>query len=141
MVRSSGAESSSVAASKAVPMPSRAAQRLIEAVQSRAKTGWPSCQSRPSRSRKSHNLPSSPICCPASIWGETSRRVFMPYSVSNTINPWVRDTCAAAAKIGSVKARSITGTKRRGGGCGGAHDDGAGERRGGPGEHGTAGEG
>ena len=54
--------SSNVVASSAVrpstkvisfwPMASRAAQRLIEATQSSAVTGWPSCQRRPSRKVK-----------------------------------------------------------------------------------------
>ena len=34
------------------PSASRAPQRLIDAMQSSAVTGWPSCQSRPSRSVK-----------------------------------------------------------------------------------------
>ena len=36
------------------PMPSRAPQRLRDATQSSAVTGWPSCHSRPSRKLKVH---------------------------------------------------------------------------------------
>ncbi len=52
MVRSSGADSSSVAAISSAPKPSRAAHRRMLATQSRASTRSPSCQNRPSRKRQ-----------------------------------------------------------------------------------------
>ncbi len=78
IVRSSGADSSSVASmqrgAEAVtrrPAPDRLA------AQSRASTGVPSCHSRPSRSRRSHCLPSFSTRWPSTICGDTSSRLFL----------------------------------------------------------------
>jgi hypothetical protein len=58
MVRSSGAERSSVAAISVPPNASRFAQRRMLATQSRAVTRSPSCHNRPDRKVSFHNLPS-----------------------------------------------------------------------------------
>ena len=70
MVRSSGAESSSVAAISAPPNASRFAQRRMLATQSRAVTRSPSCQSNPGRSVSFHSLPSFSTTWPSSICGD-----------------------------------------------------------------------
>jgi hypothetical protein len=84
MVRSSGAESSSVACISVVPKGSRFAQRWMLATQSRASTFSPSCHNRPGRSVRFQSLPSFSMLCPSSICGCILKLLSMPYSVSNT---------------------------------------------------------
>ena len=78
MVRSSAADSSSVASISSPPKPSRAAQRRMLATQSRASTRSPSCQNRPSRKLRSHCSPSPEMAWPDSICGETWSEELMP---------------------------------------------------------------
>ena len=70
MVLSSGADSSSVAASSAWPNASRLPQRWMLATQSRASTGSPSWNFSPSRSVSFHSLPSFSMVWPATICGD-----------------------------------------------------------------------
>ena len=55
------------------------------ATQSRARTGVPSCQRRPSRRVSFQSLPSFSVVWPATICGEAVKLPFWPYSVSNTM--------------------------------------------------------
>ena len=64
------------------PIESRAAQRLIEATQSSAVTGLPSCHSRPSRSVKVQVSLSADTSYLSTIWGFTSNFSSIAKSVS-----------------------------------------------------------
>lgn len=69
IVRSSGAESSSVASMREPPNGSRFAQRRSDATQSRASTGVPSWKRRPARRIKSQRRPSASTQWPSTICG------------------------------------------------------------------------
>ena len=92
MVLSSGAESSSVTAISACPKLSRLPQRCRLATQSRASTGVPSWNFNPSRNVSRHTLPSLSVTAPCTICGCARNCASEPYSVSNTMNPWLRVT-------------------------------------------------
>ncbi len=92
MVRSSGADKSSVAASKACPNVSRLPQRAMLATQSRASTGSPSWNRSPSRSASRQRRPPSSTVAPATICGCGRNALSWPYSVSNTMKAWLRVT-------------------------------------------------
>ena len=67
------------------PIESRAAQRLIEAMQSSAVTGLPLLHSRPSRSVKVQVSLSADTSYLSTIWGFTSNFSSMANSVSQTM--------------------------------------------------------
>ena len=73
MLRSSGADTSAVAAISADPNASRTAQRRTLATQSRASTGVPSWNRSPSRSVSRHSNPSASTTCPATICGRATK--------------------------------------------------------------------
>jgi hypothetical protein len=85
--RSAGATISSTIRMMVWPIVSRAPQRLIEAAQSTPRTGVPSWNSRPSRSRKRQTRPSSETSCDATICGFGRNRVSTPNRVSYTMKP------------------------------------------------------
>jgi hypothetical protein len=64
------------------PIASRAAQRLIEATQSSAVTGLPSCHSSPSRRVKVHSFLSADTSCLSTICGFTTLFSSLENSVS-----------------------------------------------------------
>ena len=78
IVRSSGADNSSVACIRVPPKASRLAQRRMLATQSRASTGVPSCHRRPGRSVRRQSLPSPSIVCPSTICGEARNVMSQP---------------------------------------------------------------
>ncbi len=69
MVRSSGALSSAVAASRRWPKPSRTPQRRMLATQSFASTGEPSWNFSPVRSFSVQRSPSAATSWLSTIWG------------------------------------------------------------------------
>jgi hypothetical protein len=76
--RSSGAVISAMRASKACPIGSRAAQRLIEATQSRPRTGSPSVKRKLSRRVNVQRRPSSSVVWPSTICGRGWSALSMP---------------------------------------------------------------
>jgi len=82
IVRSSLARISSSAAAQVWPKLSRLLQRLSEATQSRARTGSPSWNLRPSRRRIVQVLPSADTSAPSAICGLTVKLAPVANSVS-----------------------------------------------------------
>jgi hypothetical protein len=76
--RSLSSVMSATRASNSCPKASRRPQRLMEAMQSRPRTGVPSWNFSPSRSVKRHSRPSFSTTWPCAICGTGSKRSFMP---------------------------------------------------------------
>ena len=101
-VLSSVASSASSRSATVWPIASRFIQRRNEATQSRASTGVPSWNSKPSRSRIVQRRPLSSTRWPSSICGFGSSFSSRPNSVSNTIAAALRVTCAVVNTASSV---------------------------------------